>query len=93
MFAQAVVEQLLAHAKLYGLTLHWCIGVRPGARIHPYDGQELEFPTQLWTHADASDTNEALLAMHRLLRLGFQPVDRVPAGKQVYVCAEWQPKK
>jgi hypothetical protein len=62
--------QIQSHLRLRPTPGDWEIGVRSSQRIHPWDEQELPFPTQAWLTHHTSDSAEAEMIAAALFAFG-----------------------
>lgn len=63
----------------------WFVGIRLRRRIHPYDGEELAFPTCGWIYAETDLPAEADEVVRHLVLQGVaQPHRPNEAGKIVF---------
>ncbi len=63
----------------------WFVGIRFGRRIHPYDGEELAFPTCGWIYAETDLPAEAVEVVRHLIFQGVAyPHGPNEAGKIVF---------
>jgi hypothetical protein len=69
------IDQILAtvaeHQAHSGPVSGWFVGVRFKSRLHPWDEQELPFPTRAWINLRADTGDEAQRAVERLLAIGY----------------------
>lgn len=63
----------------------WFVGARLRCRIHPYDGEELAFPTCGWVYAETDMPAEATEVVRQLIVQGIaQPHRPNETGKIVF---------
>jgi hypothetical protein len=72
MCKDAIIEQLKSHIQSHSHTCNiWFSGLRRICRIHPWDEQELSFPTHAWIDFEADSPVEANLAFEKLVETGL----------------------
>jgi hypothetical protein len=63
----------------------WFAGIRLRRRIHPYDGEELAFPTCGWVYAETESPAEAVEVVRQLIVQGIAlPHGQNEPGKIVF---------
>jgi len=88
--AKEIINKIQVHiARCDRPGCRWFFGIRSRARIHPYDGEELEFSTCGWTVLAADSQAEALSAVNELIVLGHGQMEDVHTGTQVCAYMEW----
>lgn len=88
--AKEIIDQIQSHiARCNGVRCRWIVGIRLRARIHPYDGEELEFSTSGWTMLEADSRAEALSALNELIGRGYEQAEENHTGTRVFAFMAW----
>lgn len=80
-----IVTNLKTQIVHHGSAGQWFAGTRLRRRIHPYDGEELSFPTSCWIYAETELPAEAAEIVHQLIVQGVaQPHRPNEIGKIIF---------
>jgi hypothetical protein len=86
---ELILSAIVKHRICCPSVFQWLVGVRFAPRLHPWDEQELPFPTRAWLNLSAN-TEEAQTIAEQLFSSGFakSPIHtNEPTAKCVFVYA------